>query len=306
MGRLGDFTPSATSAKSGQESLPERWILHKLTVSAKLINERLEAREFSNATQVAYKYFYESLCDTYIENSKAIFDDGTDAEKESAKQTLYTAIEGGLTMIHPFMPFLTEELWQRLPRREGDKTPSITVAGYPAYKEELDDSAAEKEYELLVDCSKGLRSLTSEYSIKEAATTFIQPLDDSTNTILQNPTSKPSIISLAGKAITDTTVLSPSDPVPTGCAVYTVGASATVFLDVKGRIDIDKEIAKAKDRLKKANETTERQKKIMDAEWEEKVSGAVKEQEKEKLKAAEIEARNWQASIEQFERLKIE
>jgi valyl-tRNA synthetase len=88
--------------------------------------------------------------------------------------------------------------------------------------------------------------------------------------------------------------------------VYTVGASATVYLDVKGRVDIDKEIAKAKDRLKRANEVAEKQRKIMDGEWEEKVSSAVKEMEREKLRAAEVEARNWEASIGQFERLKIE
>jgi valyl-tRNA synthetase len=280
--------------------------LHKLSISAKQINEHLERREFSNSTQVAYKFFYDCLCDIYIENSKAIFDEGSPEEKESAKQTLYTAIEGGLLMLHPYMPFLTEELWQRLPRREGDKTPSITVASYPQYSQELEDPAANDEYELLVDCSKGLRSLIAEYGIKESATTFIQPLDSEAHNILQYPTSRPSIISLAGKAISDTTVLSASDPAPTGCAVYTVGASATVFLDIKGRVDVDKEIVKAKDRLKKANETAAKQKKIMDKEWEEKVSEAVKEVEREKLKAAEIEARNWEASIQQFERLKLE
>ena len=92
LGRLGDFTPRSTVTKSGKESLPERWILHKLSMASKLINERLEAREFSNSTQVAYKYFYESLCDTYIENSKAIFDDGTEEEKQSAKQTLVSSL----------------------------------------------------------------------------------------------------------------------------------------------------------------------------------------------------------------------
>jgi valyl-tRNA synthetase len=280
--------------------------LHKLSIAAKQINDHLERREFSNSTQVAYKFFYDCLCDIYIENSKAIFEHGSPEEQESAKQTLYTAIEGGLLMLHPYMPFLTEELWQRLPRREGDKTPSITVATYPQYSKELEDQAANDEYELLVDCSKGLRSLTSEYGIKEAATTYIQPLDSETHNILQYPTSKPSIVSLGGKAVTDTTILSPSDPVPTGCAVYTVGASATVYLDIKGRVDIDKEIVKAKDRLKKANETAAKQKKIMDEEWEQKVSEAVKETEREKLKAAEIEARNYAASIEQFERLKLE
>ncbi|KAH7086820.1 valyl-tRNA synthetase-like protein [Paraphoma chrysanthemicola] len=306
LGRLGDFTPRAKIEKSGKESLPERWILHKLTIASKRINQHLDKREFSLATQVAYKYFYEFLCDTYIENSKAIFDEGSEEEKESAKQTLYTAIEGGLNMIHPFMPFLTEELWQRLPRREGDKTPSITIAAFPQYREEFDDLAAENEYELLVDSAKGLRSLTAEYAIKEGAKTYIQSLDDSAHTTLSASTSLPSIKSLAGKTVSEISILSPSDPAPTGCAVYTIGSSATAYLDVKGRIEIDKEITKAQERLGKATETITRQKKIMDAEWEEKVSDVVKEQERSKLRDAETEARNWQASIEQFESLKLE
>ncbi|KAH6094581.1 valine--tRNA (Val) ligase [Parastagonospora nodorum] len=306
LGRFGDLTPRAKIAKSGKESLPERWILHKLTTSAKKINQHLDAREFSLATQVAYKYFYEFLCDTYIENSKAIFDEGSEEQKENAKQTLYTAIEGGLTMIHPFMPFLTEELWQRLPRREGDKTPSITVASFPEYTQEFDDAAAEDEYELLVDSAKGLRSLTAEYAFKEGAKTYIQALDNKAQGTLSTSTSLPSIKSLAGKTVAEITILSPSDPAPTGCAVYTIGSAATAYLDVKGRIEIDKEITKAQDRLVKANETIQRQKKIMDDEWEQKVSDVVKDLEKSKLKDAETEARNWQASIEQFERLKLE
>jgi valyl-tRNA synthetase len=246
------------------------------------------------------------LCDTYIENSKAIFDEGSEAEKESAKQTLYTAIEGGLTMIHPFMPFLTEELWQRLPRREGDKTPSITVASFPQYLKEFEDVAAEDEYELLVDTAKGLRSLTAEYAFKEGAKTYVKSLDDKAHTTLSSSTSLPSIKSLAGKTVAEISILSPSDPAPTGCAVYTIGSAATAYLDVKGRIEIEKEITKARERLVKANETIARQQKIMDAEWEQKVSDVVKDLEKGKLKDAETEAKNWQASIEQFQNLKLE
>ena len=116
----------------------------------------------------------------------------------------------------------------------------------------------------------------------------------------------PSLRSLTGKTVSSISILSPTDAAPTGCAVYTVGASATVFLDVKGRIDIAKEITKAQDRLKKANETVERQKKIMDNDWEEKVSEVVKEAEREKLKAAEVDGANWQKSLEQFEKLKLD
>lgn len=300
------FKPQEKVGKSGKESLPERYILHNLNAAAKKINDHLEAREFSLATQVAYKYFYVYLCDTYIENSKAIFDEGSEEQKESAKQTLYTAIEGGLNMIHPFMPFLTEELWQRLPRRQGDKTPSICIAPFPQYSQELEDETANAEYELLVDSAKGLRSMTAEYGIKDNASTYIQALDDSTHSILSSPTSLPSIRSLAGKTVSEIKILSPSETAPSGCAVYTIGTSATAYLDVKGRIELDKEITKAQDRLTKANETITRQKKIMDNDWEEKVSDVVKEQEREKLKAAELEAKNWEASIAQFEKMKIE
>ncbi|KAF2807522.1 uncharacterized protein BDZ99DRAFT_393066, partial [Mytilinidion resinicola] len=142
--------------------------------------------------------------------------------------------------------------------------------------------------------------------IKDSAQTFIHPLDDTTHATLQAPTSRSSILSLSSKAISSLTFLAPSDPSPTGSAVYTVGTLATVYLDVKGRIDIDKEIAKAKDRLKKANETVEKQRNIMDKSWEAKVSEAVKETEREKLRAAELEGGNFaKSSIAQFEMLKI-
>jgi valyl-tRNA synthetase len=307
LGRLGDFEPSSKPQKTGNETLSERWMMHKLAMASKEINEHLTARDFSLATQVGYRYFLNNLCDVFIENSKAILEGGSAEQKESTKQTLYTALESGLLLLHPFMPFLTEELFQRLPRRQGDKTPSITVANFPEYTmfQVFHDPDAEKEYELLVDISKGIRSLTAEYGIKDSAQAFIHPLDDTTHVILQAPTSNPSILSLSGKAISSLKFLAPTDVAPTGSAVYTVGTSATVYLNVEGRIDPDKEIAKAKDRLEKAKDTIQKQRKIMDEAWELKVSEAVKEAEREKLRAAELESSNFEKSIAQFEQLKL-
>jgi len=168
VGKLpADFVPNKTAKLTGKESLSERWILHKMTMAAKEINQNLEDREFMRSTAAVYQYWYNQLCDVYIENSKAILQDGTDEEKRSATDTLYTALEGALTMIHPYMPFLTEELWQRLPRRPEDKTPSIVLAKYPVYEAELDDPASEEAYELVMAVSKGIRSLMSEYSLKD-------------------------------------------------------------------------------------------------------------------------------------------
>jgi valyl-tRNA synthetase len=85
--------------------------MHKLAMASKEINERLAEREFSSATQVCYRYFLNHLCDVFIENSKTILEDASAEQKEGIKQTLYTALEGGLLLLHPFMPFLTEELF---------------------------------------------------------------------------------------------------------------------------------------------------------------------------------------------------
>ncbi len=170
VGKLPEgYAPPASGKKTGKESLAEKWILHKLTNASKEINKALEEREFMRSTTIVYQYWYNNLCDVFIENSKAIIQDGTPEQKQSALDTLYTALEGALTMIHPFMPFLSEELWQRLPRRASDKTPTICKASYPTYDAEMDDPAAEAAYELVLGVSKGIRSLMSEYSLKENA-----------------------------------------------------------------------------------------------------------------------------------------
>ena len=106
--------------------------------------------------------------------------EGTPEQKKSAQDTLYTALEGGLKLLHPFMPFVTEELWQRLPRRynqslikahvrPNDKTLSIMMAPYPVYEKEFDDPIAASQYEQIIASVKASRSLLDGYSIKQDA-----------------------------------------------------------------------------------------------------------------------------------------
>lgn len=168
--RLGDdYVPRPNGKKTGRESLVERWILHKYTKAAEAMNKALEERDFLAATTTVYNYWYSELCDVYIENSKSLILEGTPEQKRSAQDTLYTCLEGALTMIHPFMPFVTEELWQRLPRRPEDKNPTITKAAYPRYDAEMDDLASEAAYEVVLQAVKAVRSLQSEYAIKDDA-----------------------------------------------------------------------------------------------------------------------------------------
>ncbi|KUJ22727.1 valyl-tRNA synthetase-like protein [Mollisia scopiformis] len=300
-----DFVPQKTGKLTGKESLAERWILHKLTIAAKEINLALADREFMKSTSVVYAFWYNQLCDVYIENSKAILQDGTPEEKRSALDTLYTTLEGGLTMIHPYMPFLTEELWQRLPRRPQDKTPSITLARYPVYDAEMDDPSSEAAYELVLSVSKGIRSLMAEYSLKDEGKVFIQTHDSTAHSTVTSQIQ--SIKSLSGKGVSSLSILSATESRPSGCVVFSVSAAASVFLHVKGRVDIDGEISKASKKLDKTKQGIERQQKILgDEGYKEKVAKELQEVEMRKLADLETERQAFEETIKQFEALKTE
>lgn len=310
LGKLPEsFVPSpVATTRTGHESLAEFWILHKFTTTAAEVNAALAAREFSVATQASYQYWYTNLCDVYIENSKSIIQDGSPEEQHSAQQTLYTALEGGLTLIHPFMPFLTEELWQRLPRRPGDKTPSILKAKYPVHQKEFEDPKSEEAYELVLAVSKGIRSIAAQYDIKDNANAFVA-IDDET-ALATCKSQLASIKTLGGKATMGPsaaiTVLTEKDTKPSGCVVQPVNANVTVYLVVKGRIDIDAEINKAKARLAKASEMVRKQQKMVSGDGWVKMKAEVQATEKRKLEDAEKEVEVLEGSVGQFERLKLE
>ena len=95
--------------------------------------------------------------------------------------TLYTTLESGLRLVSPFMPFLTGELWQRLPRRPGDTMSSITIADFPTYDASLDDPGSEKAYDLVLGCSQAIRSFVVEYAIKDLGVVYIVPLNPTTH-----------------------------------------------------------------------------------------------------------------------------
>ncbi len=310
LGKLSNsFTPLPHPTRTGNESLAELWILHKFNTATTEINAALTAREFSSATKIAYEYLWNQLCDVYIENSKAIIEKGTPEEQESAKQTLYTALEGGLKLIHPFMPFLTEELWQRLPRRPDDKCPSICKAVYPEHDSSLNDPAAEEAYELILDISKAIRSIAAEYAIKENATIHIHTLSDTAYKTCA--AQLPAIKSLGGKATmsdeSSISLLKPHESKPPGCVAQAVSATAAVYLNIKGRLDLDAEIKKAQDKLKKANEGVTKQKKILDGlEKAGKAEGGIKESEERKVEDSRAEISLLEASIGDLERMKLE
>lgn len=306
LGKLGDdFKPQPSASKTGLESLAERWILHKFNQAAKTSNEALENRDFSVTATAIYQYWYSQLCDVFIENSKFLLQEDVDPEvQRCAKETLYTTLEGALTLVHPIMPFVTEELWQRLPRRPDDNTVSIMKARYPEFNPEFHDPAAEAAYELILSTSKAIRSILSEYGVKTKADVKIQAYDATSHkTISEEATS---IKSLGGKNAGEVTVLPLDNTVPpAGCVVSAVGAQAAVYLEVSHEVLLEQE-QKAKANLTKAQETIKRQHTIMNtAGWKDKVKQEIQAMEEKKLRDAEGEAARFEEQIKALENLRI-
>ncbi|HEX7831630.1 MAG TPA: valine--tRNA ligase [Thermoanaerobaculia bacterium] len=120
----------------------ERWILSRLNSTTAEVNKQLSLFRFDEASTALYKFFWHEFCDWYIEMAKPVLlgKHGSDAERKLAKRVLLEVLDGSLRLLHPFMPFVTEEIWQKL----GGVEPSIMIAPYPIAEEVLEDPEAER------------------------------------------------------------------------------------------------------------------------------------------------------------------
>jgi valyl-tRNA synthetase len=156
--------PSETPPMTGKLPLHDRWILSELHRTIGKINRDLEAFQFHEAAQSLYHFFWDDFCDWYIELSKAQVSsqEGT-AEGRAARQRLVHVLETALRMLHPFMPFITEELWQRLPTVK--TVDSISLASFPVANATLIDGEAEQQMQIIIDLIKKVRNIRSELNI---------------------------------------------------------------------------------------------------------------------------------------------
>lgn len=166
------FVPnSGEKILTGAESNLDRWILSTAWEVTRQAGEAFTEYKFAELTDLLYDFWLYKFCNTYLESLKPVIQ----AEKENpaaanaARQTLYTVVDIGLRLLHPLMPFITEELYQRLPRRSVQKDPpSICVSPYPTVEEYTEfkrDEVLEQEVEFMDKILHQVRSLRSEYNL---------------------------------------------------------------------------------------------------------------------------------------------
>lgn len=161
------------------------------------------------------------ITDPAAENQKA---------RHSAQNTLYTVLDNGLRLLHPFMPYVTEELWQRLPRRPTDQTPSIMLARFPEPHASRDFAAAEKEFDLAFNGVRAVRSMSTSYNLNSKLQVFFLAR---TPQLAASLRASQDALSVLIKGCSSFTVVEKEDEMPEGCVGELVNQDLSAFLLLK-------------------------------------------------------------------------
>ena len=262
----------------------DKWIYSQLNSAARDIKTAMEGYRFNDAASAIYSFFWNDLCDWYIEASKQKLLHGSEEEKNLQISILMDILEKSMRLMHPFLSFITEEIYQKLPNHDGD----VIVQSYPEYDEALSFEAEVAEVEALKDIVKSIRSLRSNLQIppeKKLKAVLRVSSDFPALALIKSELTFVSSLVGAGSFIVDE-----KGDEDTKGSVPTSGAGYECFLFVRDAIDVDAEIKKLSAEIEKAKKLLESsEKKLSNPQFVNNAKAeAVEKERKKKAEAEEI------------------
>ncbi|APH04210.1 valine--tRNA ligase [Bacillus weihaiensis] len=143
---------------TGEKSVADKWILTRLNETIEHVTKLADKYEFGEVGRLLYNFIWDDFCDWYIEMAKLPLYGEDEAAKKTTRSVLAYVLDNTMRLLHPFMPFITEEIWQSLPHQGA----SITIAEWPTVNQELTDVQAAAEMKLLVEVIRAVRNIRSE------------------------------------------------------------------------------------------------------------------------------------------------
>ena len=243
---LQDYTPGAAISHE-RYTLSDRWIISRFNKTVYECTEALEKYELGEAARVLYEFTWSELCDWYIELAKPRFYGKTGQEdKETAQYVLSWVLKGTLELLHPFMPFITEEIWQHMPHSGH----TIMLTLWPEYELQFADESAEDAMAVIMEVVRGIRQIRSAMHVppgKLAEALIISPKASLRELLMENKSY------IEGLANCQASILELLEQEPEQAATA-VTKDMRIFVPLKGLIDVEKERL----RLNKEKQTLEK------------------------------------------------
>jgi valyl-tRNA synthetase len=232
---LKGFEPAAIKFDELTLSEGDKWILHRLNETARATDAALAEYRYNEAAMGLYQFTWSEFCDWYLELSKQDLYNGTPERKATVQYLLWYTLEQLLRLLHPFMPFITEEIWHALPGNKA--TLSIMLAQYPEYSGDLSFPEAAANMEKVMAVIGGIRNIRGEMEVppsREIAVILSCGSSDSMNLMKHN---EGSIMSLA--RVSDLAIGEGMDK-PEDASIQVAG-DVQIFVPLKGLVDVEEE-----------------------------------------------------------------
>jgi valyl-tRNA synthetase len=286
----------------------DKWILSRLNHALKECNDSIAAYDFQGYTAATYDFFLKELCDVYLEMIKPIMslDNSTEENirrKRASQLVLFTCLEQSFRLMHPAMPFITEELWQRLPGVQNlpKGRESIMVNSYPKPVDGWSDVQIEKDMQYVMEIINYIRSAKGAYQLtnKQRPEVFVKCGSEAhTKLILAQSTD---IIALA---FSGPITIAGENPIPEGCAVEIVNEFTELHVVLKGMIDFNVEIEKQKKNKAKLQQAYDNLvKKMALPSYKDKVPERVQIEDLAKLESYKLELEKFDLAIVALQKL---
>ena len=266
----------------------DKWILSKLNQVTKEVCDNMDSFELGVAAGKIYDFIWDSYCDWYIELTKPRLNGDDENAKENAQRVLLYVLTEILKLLHPFMPFITEEIWQALPH-EGE---ALMIADYPKYDEKLHFPVDEVNFEMVMDAIKAVRARRSEMNVPPSRKSHLIIVTDKAKAFADG---EKFICKLAyASAISVTSEL----PETTDGMVSVITDNARMFMPMAELVDLEKEKARMEKELASARKQLDGQiAKLSNEKFVSRAPEAVVNAEREKKAKLEALIENLEESL---------
>ncbi|MGC8736502.1 MAG: valine--tRNA ligase [Dissulfurimicrobium sp.] len=265
------------------DCLYEKWILSRLSAVIAKVRAAFDNFDFDVAAREMYQFFWHEFCDWYLELAKPSFSSNDAAKKRTARVVSLIVLDNSLRLLHPIMPFVTEELWHSLPGRQG----YIMTAPFPMSSPEFDSPEAEALVNGLIEVVTAIRNIRAELNIHPGAGVKVMVIAHSQRAMDIMESHGPAISTLA--RVEEIVFLPVGGRRPSGAATVIL-EDLELFVPVEGLVDIEGEIKKAtREEKRLASEIEKAMTKLAREDFLSKAPREIIEKEREKLKRFEAQ-----------------